>query len=52
MLVKSIAGGSGLRNGLVIVDGGVDNHSLGNDLSLVDECAPVNRRSDGERAEK
>jgi hypothetical protein len=45
-------GGGGLGDGLVVVDSRVDNDGLGNDLSLVDERALVERRSDGEGAEE
>jgi hypothetical protein len=53
LLVEVASGrGGGLGDGLVFPDGGVDNHGLGNDLGLVGERAPVERSSNGERAEE
>jgi hypothetical protein len=50
--VASRSGGGFSDDGLVVVNGGVDNHGLGDDLGLVDEGALVKRRSDGEGAEE
>jgi hypothetical protein len=49
--VSSRSGGS-LSDGLVVPDGGVDDHGLGDDFGLVDERAPVERSSSGEGAEE
>jgi hypothetical protein len=46
-------GGGSLRDdGLVVVDGGVDNHGLGDDLGLVNEAALVHGRGKGASAEE